>query len=101
MNAFNVEHVTFSYYGRAPSRKAHEREKAHTYCVFNDLTFEIEQGETFGIIGLNGSGKTSLLKLLANVLLPQEGNIRLYGRSLTDMAQSEVARIVALVPQES
>ena len=99
--AFNVERVTFTYYGRAPSRKAHEREKAQTYCVFNDLTFEIEQGETFGIIGLNGSGKTSLLKLLAKVVHPQEGSIRLYGRSLTDMAQSEVARIVALVPQES
>jgi iron complex transport system ATP-binding protein len=63
-------------------------------------TFEVGAGEIVGIVGPNGSGKTSLLKLLGKVLRPQEGDIILLGRDLATMSQGEVARTVAMVPQE-
>jgi iron complex transport system ATP-binding protein len=64
------------------------------------VSFEIQAGEILGIIGPNGSGKTSLLKLLAKVLRPQRGEVHLFGRSLGTLPQQEVARGVALVPQD-
>lgn len=69
--------------------------------VVDGLTFDVEAGEILGIVGPNGSGKTSLLKLLAKVLRPQTGHMALFGRDLGLMAQLDVARIVAFVPQES
>lgn len=69
--------------------------------VLDGPTFDIEAGEILGIVGPNGSGKTSLLKLLAKVLRPHEGNMALFGRDLGTMPQVEVARTVAFVPQES
>ncbi|MCX5720763.1 MAG: ABC transporter ATP-binding protein [Nitrospirae bacterium] len=69
--------------------------------VVDGLTFDVEAGEILGIVGPNGSGKTSLLKLLAKVLRPHDGDMALFGRDLGAMPQVEVARTVAFVPQES
>ncbi|MGH7183094.1 MAG: ABC transporter ATP-binding protein [Nitrospiraceae bacterium] len=69
--------------------------------VLDGLSFDVESGEILGIVGPNGSGKTSLLKLLAKVLRSQAGDIALFGRDLGAMPQVEVARTVAFVPQES
>lgn len=69
--------------------------------VLKGLSFEVAARGIFGVIGPNGSGKTSLLKLLAKVLRPQEGTIRLFDRRLGELPQEEVARKVALVPQEN
>ena len=48
--------------------------------VFRDLNFDIEQGEFFGIVGRNGTGKSTLLKLLASVYRADRGSIRIAGR---------------------
>jgi iron complex transport system ATP-binding protein len=69
--------------------------------VIDGLTCDVDAGEILGIVGPNGSGKTSLLKLLAKVLRPQVGDMTLFGRDLGTMPQVEVARTVAFVPQES
>lgn len=69
--------------------------------VIDGLTCDVEAGEILGIVGPNGSGKTSLLKLLAKVLRPHAGEISLFGEDLGTMPQVEVARTVAFVPQES
>lgn len=97
--------------GAAASRKAYEvqslRFRYHLLSrdvaswVVDGLTFDIQAGEILGIVGPNGSGKTSLLKLLAKVLRPHEGDMALFGRDLGTMPQVEMARTVAFVPQES
>jgi ABC-type cobalamin/Fe3+-siderophores transport system ATPase subunit len=69
--------------------------------VLDGLAFDVDAGEILGIVGPNGSGKTSLLKLLAKVLGPNAGEISLFGRDLGMMPQGDVARTVAFVPQES
>ena len=68
--------------------------------TLNGLTFAVARGESLGIIGPNGSGKTSLLKLLVKVLRPQEGTVHLFGAELEVMSQSAMARLVAYVPQD-
>jgi iron complex transport system ATP-binding protein len=74
---------------------------AESPWALSNIHLEINPGEMLGIVGPNGSGKTSLLKLLAKILRPQKGNITLYGRSLEAATQNEVARQVALVPQDN
>lgn len=68
--------------------------------VLNGISFDVRVGEILGVIGPNGSGKTSLLKLLAKVLEPQAGVVRLFGEDLRAMPQAAVARAAALVPQD-
>ena len=69
--------------------------------AFEGLGFSIDEGEVFGVIGPNSAGKTSLLRLLTRVLEPARGEILLDGRAVAGMPHWEVARQVAVVPQEA
>jgi len=69
--------------------------------VLRDVTLQVQPGEMLGIVGPNGSGKTSLLKLLAKLAAPQSGDITLFGRHLAGLSQQETAQTVAFVPQEN
>ncbi len=53
--------------------------KPREYSVFADISFEVHKGEVFGIIGRNGCGKTTLLKILSRVLVPKSGTALIRG----------------------
>jgi lipopolysaccharide transport system ATP-binding protein len=53
---------------------------AEEFWALRNVTFDVKQGETFGLIGANGSGKSSLLKILARILVPDGGQVRTNGR---------------------
>ena len=69
--------------------------------VLRDVGFAIETGEFVGLIGPNGSGKTTLIRLIDDILQPQEGEIRVHGTPVRQMKREALARIIAVVPQES
>ncbi len=68
--------------------------------VIKQVSAQIEQGEFFVIIGPNGAGKTTLLKALSGLHALVEGDIQIRQRSIKNYAKKELARNLALVPQQ-
>jgi len=65
-DAIEVEDLSFAY---------------QDHLVLRDVSFRIKTGEFIGIIGPNGGGKTTLLKLLMGSLMPQKGRIKVFGNA--------------------
>jgi ABC-2 type transport system ATP-binding protein len=53
---------------------------ADDFWALRDVSFQVYQGETFGLIGENGSGKSTMLKCLTKILRPTEGEVRVEGK---------------------
>jgi iron complex transport system ATP-binding protein len=68
--------------------------------AIRDLSFEVNPGETFGVIGPNASGKTTLVRLLSKVVEPSGGRLRFDGADVARLSRAQVAREVAVVPQD-
>ncbi len=66
MNLLTAEHLSHSY---------------HDKPLFDDISFHLHSGEKVGVIGINGTGKTTLLKILSGILEPDEGTV-VMGNSL-------------------
>ncbi len=49
--------------------------------VLEDITFDIEEGDYLGIIGPNGGGKSTLLKIMLGLIKPSKGKVKIYGKS--------------------
>jgi zinc transport system ATP-binding protein len=62
--------------------------------ILENVNLVIEQGEFLGVVGPNGGGKTTLLKLVLGLLVPTQGSVRVMGQT-----PSEARRIVGYVPQ--
>ncbi|MDP2559713.1 ABC transporter ATP-binding protein [Psychrobium sp. 1_MG-2023] len=67
--------------------------------ILNDITFNVKQGEFIGIIGPNGSGKTSLLRTLYRYTKPSSGCITLAEKDIWQLNAAKAAKAIAVVPQ--
>lgn len=79
-----LKNISFSYYGKK---------------ILDGISLNIRAGELCGIIGPNGCGKTTLIRLLSRMTSPECGEITLDGRPYRDIPRREFAGSVAYFPQ--
>lgn len=86
-NAINVKNVTKIYkmYEKPIDRLKESMSLSHKsyhkdFYALNGLSFEVEKGQTVGIIGTNGSGKSTILKIITGVLTPTSGEVEVDGK---------------------
>lgn len=82
----SFDHVTFAYAGRP--------------TLLHDFSLELPRGSVTAVVGPNGVGKSTLLKLLLGFVTPTQGHLRVDGQSYTAIAKNELRRLFAVVPQE-
>lgn len=67
--------------------------------VLENVSFKLEAGEKIALVGLNGAGKTTLTKLMCGLLLPDEGEVLLDGKSIFEYNRDEMYSLFGLIPQ--
>nr|CBH38893.1 putative iron(III) ABC transporter, ATP-binding protein [uncultured archaeon] len=67
--------------------------------IFEDISFEVEAGDNFSILGPNGCGKTTLLKSMLRILRLKQGAIHMDSKNIESMKRSEIGRKIGYVPQ--
>lgn len=80
----NIEDMSFGYNGG---------------LLFEGLNLKLEKGSIYGLLGLNGAGKTSLLKLISGLLFPKSGRIRVMGENPSRRPPGLLSQIIVL-PEE-
>lgn len=86
--AVAFDHVTFTYRGAgAPS--------------LTDISFAAQPGETIGVIGGTGSGKTTLIDLVARFYDAETGSVHLFGQDIRQYGFAQLRRLVGIVPQQA
>lgn len=85
MKSLKVENLSFGY--------------TKDQKILDDISIEVEPGEILGILGPNGTGKTTFIKCINNILKPIAGKV-FYGEDLIgNMSHKEIAKVIAYVPQ--
>jgi iron complex transport system ATP-binding protein len=80
--------VSFTYDSKSP-------------LVLDDVSLAVPRAAIVGLLGPNGSGKTTLLRLLSGTLTPSRGRITLEGTQVGALSRRDLARRIAVVPQET
>lgn len=73
---------------------------AKEIIAVNKVSFDVHEGEIFGVLGPNGSGKSTLIRLMATLLLPDSGEIRIFGHDVVDHPM-DVQRLINRVSVEA
>jgi len=81
MNALEIENITKSF--------------GDFYAVKN-LSFQIPQGTIYGLLGPNGAGKTTTIRMIMNIIIPDEGSIKILGRRMDEDMKS----LVGYLPED-
>ena len=69
--------------------------------ILRDINLKVRKGEFWGILGPNGAGKTTLMNLIDGIIPPREGVIKIGGKSVFEMKRKELAKLIAVVPQDA
>jgi len=69
--------------------------------VLTDVNLEVKPGEILGIIGPNGSGKSTLIKGMSRIIEPSSGQIFIDGSKIDKLKYKDLAKLVAIVPQNA
>jgi len=67
MKILELEHISKSY---------------NTKKIIDNISFSVDQGEIFGLLGPNGAGKTTTLRMMLDIIKPESGNLKVFGKDL-------------------
>lgn len=65
--------------------------------IYSDLSFDVPEGRILGLLGKNGTGKTTTINILMGYLRPQSGECTIFGEPITEMSPATRARIALLI----
>ena len=65
--------------------------------IYSDLSFEVPKGRILGLLGKNGTGKTTTINILMGYLRPQKGECRIFGEPITELSPATRSRIALLI----
>ena len=68
--------------------------------MLDDVSFSVERGEIVSFVGINGSGKSTIIKLLCGLYQPDKGTIRINGVDITDMPNEMIGKALSVVFQD-
>ncbi len=85
--AVSFDHVSFAYGGSG--------------CALRDISFTAKRGETIGIIGGTGSGKSTLVNLIPRFYDCQQGSVSVFGKDVRSMKTGPLRGIMGIVPQKA
>ena len=74
--ALNIEHLTKQF-------EVGGRRKKKTVTAVNDISLRIEKGEIYGLLGANGSGKSTFIRLVSTLLTVEHGLVEIFGHDIT------------------
>ena len=80
-----LDRVRFSYEGERP--------------LINDLSFSVGEAEFIGLLGANGSGKSTIMKLGCGILKPLSGSVSIWGKGLHTFNNRDRAKLISYLPQ--
>ncbi|MBL7998439.1 MAG: ATP-binding cassette domain-containing protein [Candidatus Kapabacteria bacterium] len=66
------------------------------YTATDNISFSVRKGAIFGLLGPNGAGKTTLIRMITNILIPDSGEIRLFGEKVS----AEQQNMIGYLPEE-
>ena len=92
---------TYGPRSRDARRRPDASPAANPEFALRDVSVSVAPGSLTGLLGPNGCGKTTLLKLLSGVLRPDLGSVRLGDRDLRSLTPRAIAQQIAVVPQET
>ncbi len=81
-------------------RLRHSPAAIRRVVAIDDVTFTVLRGEIFGILGPNGTGKSTLIRLLSTLLIPDRGTVRIFGMDVVSQ-EAEVKRMINRVSVEA
>lgn len=68
--------------------------------IINDLSFSVDEGDVFGLVGVNGAGKSIVIRVMSTLLLPTQGDVLIDGYSVVKKPEA-VRKIIGYVPDQS
>jgi len=94
------DRVWFSYKGKGRESVRETDGPSDADWVLRDVSFAVQPGETVAIVGATGSGKTTLIKLLAGFYDAQKGSVKIDGTDVREWQLERLRRSVGIVLQE-
>ena len=76
------------------------RKDFKTTVAVRGISFEVKEGEIFGLVGPNGAGKTTTLRIIATLLVPTSGEVKVYGKDVVREAET-VRKLISYLPEEA